>query len=311
MLHPALVPSAPALRGPDPDRLGGRVRDLSEAARLGPGDVVLLGLCNDQGVVANGGRAGAAEGPTGFRQAFYRLDAACLASRRLWDAGDVPADAPYAAFLDAAQAVVAVCLRAGALPIVVGGGHDCSYGNYLGLREALGETPAVVAVDAHLDLRPTHEPSSGNPFFRMLEHGLPGELLVEVGLVPWVNASAHRAYGLAKGAALHVLEPGEGDRPVGLVREALAGFREGGKRVLATFDLDAFSAAVAPGVSAVNPWGLSADAGLALARAFGSCPAVACLDLMELAPPLDPDGRTARLAAFLAAAFLEAGRPPQ
>jgi len=78
------------------------------------------------------------------------------------------------------------------------------------------------------------------------------------------------------------------------------------RRVLVTFDLDVFSAAHAPGVSAVNPWGLSADAGLALAQAFGACPAVVCLDLMELAPPLDPDARTSRFAAFLAAAFLEA-----
>jgi arginase family enzyme len=189
---------------------------------------------------------------------------------------------------------------------VVGGGHDCSYGNYLGLCEALGEAPAVIAVDAHLDLRPTHEPSSGNTFFRMLEHGLPEDQLVEVGLIPWVNASAHRRYAEAKGAALHFLAPGCGEAPAARVREALAAFQGQGRSVLATFDLDVFSAAHAPGVSAVNPWGLSADAGLAMAQAFGACPSVVCLDLMELAPDLDPDGRTSKLAAFLAAAFLEA-----
>lgn len=306
MLHPALRPSAPALRGVDTERLGGRVSDLPHVSALQSGDVVLLGLCNEQGVIANGGRPGAAEGPTGFRRAFFRLDAACLDGRRFWDAGDVPADAPYQGFLDAAQTVVAACVKAGALPIVVGGGHDCSYGNYLGLCDALGEAPAVIAVDAHLDLRPTHEPSSGNPFFRMLEHGLPGERLVEVGLIPWVNASTHRAYAEAKGARLHFLEPGDGSALLEQVQMALAAFQAQERRVLATFDLDVFGAAHAPGVSAVNPWGLSADMGLALAQAFGACPAVVCLDLMELAPPLDPDGRTSRFAAFLAAAFLQA-----
>ncbi|GLH73516.1 formimidoylglutamase [Geothrix limicola] len=304
-LHPALTVSDPRLRGTDPDRLGGRVRDLAEAEYLGPGDVVLLGLCNDQGVVANGGRAGAAEGPAGFRKAFFRLDAACLGPRRLWDAGDVPAGVAYEDYLDAARAVVATCVKRGARPIVIGGGHDCSYGNYLGLCDALGEPPAVIVVDAHLDLRPTHAPSSGNPFFRMLEHGLPGERLVEVGLIPWVNATAHRQYAEAKGACLHFLAPGQDDS-LARVREALEAFQAQGRRVLATFDLDAFTATHAPGVSAVNPWGLSADAGLALAQAFGASPGVACLDLMELAPPLDPDGRTSKLAAFLAAAFLEA-----
>jgi formiminoglutamase len=306
MLHPALLPSDPRHRGTDPNRLGGRARALVEGASLGPGDVVLLGLCNDQGVIANGGRPGAAQGPTGFRKAFFRLDAGCLGSRTLWDAGDVPAEAPYEAFLDGARAVVAACLKQGALPIVVGGGHDCSYGNYLGLREALNEPPAVIAVDAHLDLRPTHEPSSGNPFFRMLEHGLRGEGLVEVGLIPWVNAAAHRQYAEAKGANLHFLEPGAGMEALDRVREALRAFQAQQRPVLATFDLDVFSAAHAPGVSAVNPWGLSADLGLALAQAFGASPAVVCLDLMELAPGLDSDGRTSKLAAFLAAAFLEA-----
>lgn len=306
MLHAALRPSPPSLRGTDGGRLGGHVSALQEAADLGPGDVVLLGLCNEQGVIANGGRPGTAEGPTGFRMAFFRLDAACLGGRRLWDAGDVPADAPYEAFLDVARVVVTTCVNAGALPIVVGGGHDCSYGNYLGLCEALGEAPAVIAVDAHLDMRPTHEPSSGNPFFRMLEHGMPGERLVEVGLIPWVNASTHRAYAEAKGARLHFLEPGRGFAPVELVRASLEVFQAQGRSILATFDLDVFGAAAAPGVSAVNPWGLSADAGLALAQVFGACPAVVCLDLMELAPSLDPDGRTSRFAAFLAAAFLEA-----
>jgi formimidoylglutamase len=306
MLHPALLSSDARLRGTDPDRLGGRVQSLVNAVAMQPGDVVLLGLCNDQGVRANGGRPGAAEGPSGFRKSFFRLDAGCLGDRTLWDAGDVPADAPYAAFLDAARAVVSLCIQQGALPLVVGGGHDCSYGNYLGLCDARPEAPAVIAVDAHLDLRPTHEPSSGNPFFRMLEHGLPGDGLVEVGLIPWVNALAHRRYAEAKGAHLHFLEPGSGFAPVELVREALGAFQAQEQPVLATFDLDVFSAAHAPGVSAVNPWGLTADVGLALAQAFGASEAVVCLDLMELAPPLDPDGRTSKLAAFLAAAFLEA-----
>jgi formimidoylglutamase len=306
MLHPALIPSEAALRGTEPHRLGGQVKNLEQASSLRPGDVVLLGLCNDQGVQANGGRPGAAEGPAGFRKAFFRLDAAWLGHRALWDAGNVPASASYDTFLEAARRVVGTCVQAQAMPLVIGGGHDCSYGTYQGLCDGLGASPAVIAVDAHLDLRPTHGPSSGNPFYRMLEHGLPGEHLVEAGLIPWVNATTHRQYAEEKGVALHFLEPGLEHRALDRVRESLVAFEAKSLRMLATLDLDAFNAASAPGVSAVNPWGLSAGSGLAMAQALGACPAVACLDLMELAPPLDPDGRTARFAAFLAAAFLEA-----
>ena len=206
-------------------------------------------------------------------------------------------------------AVIADLVRRGALPVVVGGGHDCSYGNYLGLA-ALQDVsplrpPAVVGVDAHLDLRPEHGPNSGNPFYRMLEHGLAGEDLSLVGLIPWVNAEAHHAYGRDKGADLHWLEPGGEALMLAAAQGALTRYQGRGRRVLATMDLDAFSAAAIPGVSAPNPWGLSADLGLQLAQAFGRSPAVAMLDLMELAPPQDPSGRSNRMAAFLVAAFIQ------
>ena len=312
MIHPALVPSTHAFRSrndaTDP-RVGDRVAALEELDQLAAGDLVLLGVRNEEGVLANHGRPGAAQGPAGFRQAFFKLTAPTLMGRRCWDAGDLPETLPYAARFDTQGEVVAALIRRGAIPMVIGGGHDCSYGNYLGLA-ALGDLspqrlPAVLGVDAHLDMRPDHGPNSGNPFFRMLEHGLPGEDLALVGLVPWINAEAHHAYGRERNASLAWLEPGGEPDTLRSAEEALNRFHGRDRRVLATLDLDAFSAAAIPGVSAPNPWGLSADLGLQLARAFGRAAVVACVDLMELAPPQDPSGRSARMAAFLAAAFLQ------
>ena len=304
MIHPALVPADARFRSrndPTDPRVGDRVRPLGALADLAPGDLVLLGVRQDEGVRANHGRPGAALGPTGFRQAFFRLTAATLLGRRCHDAGDLPEALPYATRFQTQGDVVAALVERGAIPVVIGGGHDCSFGNYLGLA-TLGPV-AVVCVDAHLDLRPEPGPSSGNPFFRMLEQGLPGTDLTLVGLVPWLNAETHRAYGLARGATFQDLEPGGEAASCAAVDAALA--RAGGRRVLATLDLDAFSASVVPGVSAPNPWGLSLDLGLQVARRFGAAPSVAVFDLMELAPPLDPTGLSARAAAFLAAAFLQ------
>jgi arginase family enzyme len=312
MIHPALVSAADVFRSrndaTDP-RVGDRVERLEDLSQLMPGDLVLLGVRNEQGVLANHGRPGAAQGPTGFRQAFFKLTAPTLLGRRCFDAGDLAEDLPYASRFEAQGEAVAALIRAGAIPVVIGGGHDCSYGNYLGLAaleaHAPLRPPAVLGVDAHLDLRPDHGPNSGNPFFRMLEHGLPGEDLCLVGLIPWVNAEAHHTYGRGKGADLHWLEPGGEAQALTAAQAALTRFQGRGRRVLATFDLDAFTAAAIPGVSAPNPWGLSADLGLQLARAFGRSPAVGMLDLMELAPAQDPSGRSARMAAFLVGAFLQ------
>lgn len=320
MIHPALVSSPHRFRSrndaADP-RVGDLVRPLVDLDQVTPGDLVLLGVCNEVGVLANHGRPGATHGPEGFRQAFFKLTAPALLYRRCWDAGDLPEALPYTTRFDLQAEVVAGLVRRGALPIVLGGGHDCSYGNYLGLAslEAFSplRPPAVVGVDAHLDMRPEHGPNSGNPFFRMLEHGLPGEDLALVGLIPWVNAQAHHEYGLEKGASLQWLEPGGEAQALASAKAALTRFQGRRRRVLATLDLDAFSAAAMPGVSAPNPWGLSADLGLQLAKAFGASPAVAVLDLMELAPPQDPSGRSARMAAFLVAAFIQGleARPNQ
>ncbi|MBS1785621.1 MAG: formimidoylglutamase [Acidobacteria bacterium] len=304
-MHPGLVPSTAWATGregcvAEVVHIGGAIRE---------GDVVLLGLCNEVGVIANGGRPGAAEGPSAFRAAFGRMPARVLQGKRFLDAGDIPATAPYAAFLEGAEAVVAACVKAGATPLVIGGGHDCAFGVYQGLAK---EGPTVVlAVDAHLDVRPTHEPSSGNPFFRMIEAGLPGGDLAQVGLQRFANSAEHETWLRLKGASLQFLEPGHEAQALEASMGALSAFAAKGRRIQVTFDLDAIRAADAPGVSALAPWGLDASLALRIAQACGACPAVATFDLMELAPALDRDGQTAKLAAFLAAAFIEglASRP--
>ncbi len=301
-MHPALVFAREAWPQGREGSVAEAMRPL-DGATLESGDVVLLGLCNEVGVIANGGRPGAAQGPAAFRTAFAKLPSRVLQGRRLLDAGDIPASAPYEVFLEAAEAVVAETVRRGALPLVIGGGHDSSCGIYRGLAQ-LGAT-AVLAVDAHLDVRPEQGPNSGNPFFRMIEAGLAGSDLAQVGLVRFVNSEAHETWLRLQGAALHFLEPGREAEALETTRGALAVFTQKARRVLATFDLDALQAAHAPGVSALNPWGLDASTALAIAKACGACPAVAAFDLMELAPPLDREGQTAKLAAFLVAAFLE------
>ena len=70
-----------------------------------------------------------------------------------------------------------------------------------------------------------------------------------------------------------------------------------GDAVAVSLDLDAVQASAAPGVSAPCPDGLTAADLHACARLAGQDPRVRVLDVMELAPPLDQDGRTARLGA--------------
>lgn len=73
---------------------------------------------------------------------------------------------------------------------------------------------------------------------------------------------------------------------------------------MVSFDLDAVDQAYAPGVSAPATGGLDVDVWLHAAFEAGCNPEVASMDVVELNPRFDPDGRTARLAALTVWTFL-------
>jgi formiminoglutamase len=65
--------------------------------------------------------------------------------------------------------VVGAILQSGAVPVILGGGHETAYGHFLGYI-ASGMSVGFVNLDAHLDLRPTADGRghSGSSFRQML-----------------------------------------------------------------------------------------------------------------------------------------------
>ena len=283
--------SAPATDADDP-RLG---RWLAARDALAPSTrVALLGFPVDDGVRRNGGRPGAAEAPAAIRRALYGLTPDPRAPAFEWllghtaDLGDVVPTGDLARDQRALGDAVARVLDAGAVPVVLGGGHETAYGHALGYLET-GRAVHLVNWDAHADVRPLRggRGHSGSPFRQALEHpsGLARSYTL-LGALPWRVAAAHarRADAVVWADAL---TPGR-------VEALAAGFAEA---TYASFDLDAVAAGDAPGVSAPGVGGLAVPTWLAAAEACGRSPAVASLDLVELSPPHD-DGRTAVLAAL-------------
>src|SRR5207248_2165684 len=158
--------------------------------------------------------------------------------------------------------VVAAVLHSGAVPIVLGGGHETAYGHYLGYV-AVGVTPGIINIDAHLDVRPCPERHghSGSPFRQALEHPtqpLPGDGYVCLGAQPHAVSREHLQYARQHGCVI---------RWCAEVRPSLAHHLTGeidrlasaGRSVLLTVDADAVRMADVPGVSAPNPVGLPGD----------------------------------------------------
>ncbi|MBI2346122.1 MAG: formimidoylglutamase [Deltaproteobacteria bacterium] len=303
-----LIPMDPAsfvqVRRADDPRLGERVQRLANLRDATKGTVVLIGVPDDRGVVAGYGRAGAADGPRALREQFYRLPLgpmSAVGTRQIADAGDLPAVGSTAATHEQLCEVVAAVAKQGGIPCVIGGGHDATYGSIKGFLQS-GKGAGVINIDAHLDLRPLGPAGvigSGTAFRRLIEERLlRGHHIVEFGLQQHAVAPMHWAFAREHGVRLWTWDdlqaPGVETVFAGLLRD-LAGAH---RRVAVSFDLDAVTAAEAPGVSAPNPAGFSAHDVLRLFQLAGADPAVGHLEIMELNPRYDIDGRTARLAAL-------------
>jgi formiminoglutamase len=308
-LEPVAPPETP--RRPDDPRLG----ECVEFWRNGPptlraGRPVLVGFPQDEGVRRNRGRPGAAAAPAAIRHWLYRLtpwdivNGANLAALDLLDLGDVRIAGSLEESQQALAEVIAAIVTAGAMPIVLGGGHETAYGHYLGYVRA-GREVAIVNLDAHLDVRPFMDGRghSGSPFRQALEHStqpLRGDRYVCLGAQPFAVSREHYAYVRDKGGVI---------RWCAELRDRLdAIFRQECERLdcpaYVTLDSDVVRQADVPGVSAPNPLGLSGPGVVACAAAAGEHPAVSSFDLVEINPSFDRDGQSACWAAVAIWHFL-------
>lgn len=294
----------PQPRHDDP-RLGEVVRALTDVAQCQAGDVVLIGVPEDRGVAINRGRAGAAAGPAAFRAAFYRLTPGAhgeLQHADLWDAGDVTVGDRNAQTHEHLAAVVTAVAAHGALPLVIGGSHDNTYGGIRGVVQQ-GGACGVINCDAHLDVRPAEADGgvgSGTPFRRLIDDGvIPGNQLVEFGYQPQVSSAAHVAYAREHGVRLWSLPDLRAGDPRTIFAQLCADLARQHGRVAISFDLDGIVAAAAPGVSAPAVRGFSAEEAVAFMQLAGQCRELCYVDLMELNPSHDVNHMTARLVALL------------
>jgi formiminoglutamase len=281
---------------PDDPRIGRLL-----GTRLGANETpraVIVGFPSDEGVRRNGGRVGAAGGPRAIRAALYRLAADPRLEQfedflgRTHDVGDLEISRNLEADQEHLGQALAPYLEAGVFVIVLGGGHETSYGHFQGYVRA-GKKVEIVNWDAHPDVRELKQGQghSGSPFRQAIEHpsGYCRRYSV-AGLQPHSVARAHYQFVQQHGRALWRDEVNRAT-----IDEL---YRTVATPTLVSFDLDAVVEAEAPGVSAPNVAGLPSELWLAAAYAAGRSPSVTSADVVEENPAFDQDGRTARLAAL-------------
>jgi len=156
----------------------------------------------------------------------------------------------------------------------------------------------LITLDAHHDLRDGR--SNGSPVRRLVEAGLDGRRVVQIGISDFANSAFYAARARELGITVISREELE-RRPIAdAMTEALEIAGSGPTaRVHVDLDVDVCDRAVAPACPASLPGGISARDLRTAARAAGTDPRVVSLDITEVDAEADaPDGRTVRLAAL-------------
>jgi formiminoglutamase len=313
LLEPAPIPTDIIRRADDPRLVEALDFWDGDPADLQPGRAVLLGFPQDEGVRRNHGRTGAAQAPQEIRSRLYRLTPwdyqakVDLREHRLLDLGNVRIAGNLEETQHRLALVIGAILRTGAVPLVLGGGHETAFGHYLGYVAAQKRV-GIINLDAHLDLRPWSDGQghSGSPFRQAIEHAtcpLPGRCYVCLGVQPASVSREHWQYARRQGCVVRWADQVRRSlrRRFGREYKRLAA---AGCHIYVSLDADVVRASDVPGVSAPNPAGLPGRKVLAWARRAGSLAEVSSFELVEINPRYDRDGLSVRWAALILWNFL-------
>jgi formiminoglutamase len=298
-----LIMNSQNMKHPDPDL---RIRDFLSKNKTSEG-AWLMGFPCDIGVSRNNGRKGASRAPDLIRERLFSLTPHPKYYTRhtellgkVFDHGDLEMSSDLEENQKALSGIVSECLDVNVIPVIFGGGHETSYGHFLGYTRSDREV-SVINIDAHTDVRPLKEGKghSGSPFRQVLDHGsfLCKDYSV-FGLNPESVSRDHFHFVSGKGGELRFRD----ETDLKSVMDHLKNLKT--NSVMVTMDMDAVSQSDAPGVSAPAARGITSDLWLKLAFEFGKNRKVTSFDLCEVNPEYDTDNQTVRLAALTVWYFL-------
>lgn len=190
--------------------------------------------------------------------------------------------------------------------LVLGGDNLATRAAVHALAEVAGglEWVGLLTLDAHLDVRSTDAGlHNGNVVRALVEDGLPGRNIAQLGLAPFANSRDYWDYAQGVGSTLVALDElrqaGAGEA----VRRELSRLAGQGCLVHVDFDMDVLDRAFAPACPGSRPGGLGPHELRQAVRAAAAEPAVRSADIVEIDPDKDEGGRTALAGAQVLATF--------
>jgi arginase family enzyme len=215
----------------------------------------------------------------------------------VFDHGDTPLDG--LTIEDATPLIrdkVAASVNMHALTLLVGGNNAVTRPGVVGVAMPL-EKVGLITLDAHFDMRETDKGlGNGNPVRALIEDGLPGANIAQVGLAAFANSQKmHRD---AVEAGNHVITIGE-VRLNGVersIKRALSHVAHC-EAIVVDCDIDVIDRSQFPAAPGARPGGMSSAEFFRAVRQLAAEPRVRVIDLTEWDPPLDTTDLSALTAA--------------
>jgi arginase family enzyme len=193
------------------------------------------------------------------------------------------------------RASVEQCVKAHALTLLIGGNNAVTRAGVHGLGRPLEEV-GLITLDAHFDMRSTTDGlSNGNPVRALIEDGLPGANIAQIGLAPFANSKAMHDDALAAGNLVVTIGEVRQKGILVAVERALKQVAHCAT-ILVDCDIDVIDRSQFPGAPGARAGGMDASDFFAAARRLAAEPRVQVIDLTEWDPSLDSSDLSALTA---------------
>jgi formiminoglutamase len=213
------------------------------------------------------------------------------------DRGDVELDAmTIEQASDPIRDAVAASVSEHSLTLVVGGNNAVTRPAVQALGIPL-EKVGLITLDAHFDMRDLDQGlSNGNPVRALMEDGLPGRNIAQIGLASFANSAKMHHDALAAGNLVVSMDDVRRDSIRTAVDRALDHVSTC-EAVVIDCDIDVIDRSQMPGAPGARPGGMAVADFFWAVRALAGVRQVRVIDLTEWDPSLDPTDLSALTAA--------------
>ncbi|MFL9834956.1 formimidoylglutamase [Chryseobacterium terrae] len=283
-------------------RIFQRVKTENNYDAISTNDFVLHGFAVDEGVRRNKGRQGAKDAPDVIRKNMANFPV-IRPDFSLLDFGNITCeDGNLENSQNELAKNVSKVLLKGGKSLVLGGGHEVTFGHYRGVKTAFQELKiGIINFDAHFDNRQPENgvgASSGTGFWQIAQEGEINSLHIGIQR----NSNTLKLFDTAHQFGMkYILADELFFENLPSIYERVNELADSVDFLYMTICMDVFNASIAPGVSASAYNGIFADAAfMHLYRHILKSEKLIALDIAEVNPSLDIQDHTARLAASLA-----------